>query len=307
MLQPLVDGLLAQGVAEVSEGAVIIPFDKSDGKGLKDQPFLIRKKDGAALYGTTDLATVRFRLDTWAPKRVLYVTDTRQQLHFKQLFAATNKLGWNQAELVHVWFGLLSLPEGNMSSRSGNVIHLKALLDAAVDKAREIVDMKSAELPDEERALVAEAVGVSAVRYADLSQNPQANVVFDWDKMMAMEGNTAPFLMYGHARLRSIQRKEALQHIVTEHGPVNDAERELTTLLLRFPSVVPAALEANRPSILAEYLFTVARAVNRFYSQSRIKGSVGVERAMRASLVAAASMTLSTGLGLLGIPALERM
>ena len=124
---------------------------------------------------------------------------------------------------------------------------------------------------------------------------------------MAMEGNTAPFLMYGHARLRSIQRKEELQHTVTEHGPVNDAERELTTLLLRFPSVVPAALEANRPSILAEYLFTVARAVNRFYSQSRIKGSVGEERAMRASLVAAASMTLSTGLGLLGIPALERM
>ncbi len=307
MLQPLVEGLLAQGVAEVSEGAVIIPFDKSDGKGLKDQPFLVRKKDGAALYGTTDLATVRFRLDTWAPKRVLYVTDTRQQLHFKQLFAATNKLGWNQAELVHVWFGLLSLPEGNMSSRSGNVIHLKALLDAAVDKAREIVDLKSAELPDDERALVAEAVGVSAVRYADLSQNPQANVVFDWDKMMAMEGNTAPFLMYGHARLRSIQRKEDLQHVVTGHGPVNDAERELTTLLLRFPSVVPAALEANRPSILAEYLFTVARSVNRFYSQSRIKGSVGEERAMRASLVAAASMTLSTGLGLLGIPALERM
>ena len=307
MLQPLVDSLLEQGVAEESDGAVIIPFDKSDGKGLKDQPFLIRKRDGAALYGTTDLATVRFRLDTWAPDRVLYVTDTRQQLHFKQLFAAAKKLGWNQSELWHVWFGLLSLPEGNMSSRAGNVINLKDLLDAAVAKAREIVDDKSAELSEQERAMVAEAVGVSAVRYADLSQNPQANVVFDWDKMMAMDGNTAPFLMYGHARLRSIQRKEGLEHAVTAHAPVNEAERQLSTLLLRFPDVVPAALDASRPSIVAEYLFTVARAVNRFYSQSRIKGSVGEERAMRASLVAAASMTLSAGLGLLGIPALERM
>lgn len=307
MLQPLVETLLEQGLAEESDGAVIIPFEKSDGKGLKDQPFLIRKRDGAALYGTTDLATVRFRIDTWAPARVLYVTDTRQQLHFKQLFAATKKLGWNQSELWHVWFGLLSLPEGNMSSRAGNVINLKDLLDAAVEKAREIVDVKSAELPEEERALVAEAVGVSAVRYADLSQNPQANVVFDWDKMMAMDGNTAPFLMYGYARLRSIQRKVGLEHVVTAHGPINDAERQLATLLLRFPDVVPAALDASRPSILAEYLFTVARAVNRFYSQSRIMGSEGEELAARASLVAAASMTLSTGLGLLGIPALERM
>ena len=123
-LQPMVDALLESGVAEHSEGAVIVSFDASDGKGLDDTPMLIRKKDGAALYATTDLATVRHRLDTWKPAHILYVTDTRQQLHFRQLFASCKRLGWSDANLVHVWFGLLSLPGGTMSTRKGNVINL---------------------------------------------------------------------------------------------------------------------------------------------------------------------------------------
>lgn len=307
MLQPMVDQLLADGTAETSEGAVIIPFTKADGKGLDKQPFLIRKKDGAALYGTTDMATVRYRLDTWSPERMVYVTDTRQQLHFKQLFAACKKVGWTDSKLIHVWFGLLSLPEGNMSSRKGNVIHLKTLLDTAVEKARAIVDSASAELPEDQRAAIAEAVGVAAVRYADLSQNPQANVVFDWDKMMAMEGNTAPFLMYAHARLRSIQRKLELDTTVKAAAPTNDGERALAALLLRYPETVPAALEQNRPTILCDYLFSVARAVNRFYAGSRVKGAEGAELQARVALVAAAAQTLEAGLALLGVPALHRM
>ncbi|MCP4807334.1 MAG: arginine--tRNA ligase [Proteobacteria bacterium] len=307
-LQPLVDDILAKGVAEESKGAIVVPFTKKDGKGLGDTPLLIRKADGAALYGTTDLATVRFRLDEWAPVKMLYVTDTRQQLHFRQFFAASKKLGWvSDGMLEHVWFGLLSLPEGAMSSRKGNVIRLKDLLDEAVSRARAVVDHSSSHLPEEERAAIAEAVGIGAVRYADLSQNPQSNVTFEWDRMLAMDGNTAPFLMYSLARCRSIQRKGELSGEVAAFTPVEPLERELTKMLLKFPEVFDTALSSYRPNMLCDYLFQVAKALNRFYAEHRVLDAEGDTRVCRTSLVEATARTLEQGLGLLGIRALERM
>jgi len=308
MLVPLVDDMLASGVAQVSEGAVVIPFDKEDGKGLGDTPMLVRKRDGAALYGTTDLATVRHRIDTWSPARILYVTDTRQQLHFRQLFAATRKLGWSEAELVHVWFGMLTLPEGAMSTRKGNVIRLVDVLDEAASRARAVVDEKSPDLPEEERAAIAEAVGVGAVRYSDLSQNPQSNVVFDWGRMLSLDGNTAPFLLYSFARCRSLQRKGGIEAPSVEAASaVEPLERALVMTLLRFPEALEGALDNYRPNLLCEYLFGLATSFNRFYYELPVLKAGEIERKRRLSLVEATARVLGSGLEMLGICPLDRM
>ncbi len=309
MLAPIVDELLATGVAELSQDAVILPFTQADGKGLEDTPFLIRKRDGAFLYATTDIATVRHRLDTWQPTKVVYVTDTRQQLHFRQLFAAVAKFGWVEpGQLLHVWFGLLSLPEGAMSTRKGNVINLEDVLDEAVRRARAVVDEKSPMLPEAERAAVAEAVGVGAVRYSDLSQNPQSNVKFHWDRMLSLDGNTAPFLLYSYARGRSIQRKGGITAPqVLAAAPAHVLERDLVLALLRFGEAFDAALRSSRPNLLCDYLFNLATRFNRFYYELNVLEAEPADRARRLSLVEANAQVLAKGLSLLGIRTLERM
>ncbi len=309
MLGPIVDTLLETGVAEQSEGAVILPFAAEDGKGLEDTPFLIRKRDGAFLYATTDIATLRYRLDTWSPTRIVYVTDTRQQLHFRQLFACVAKLGWVEPkQLEHVWFGLLSLPGGAMSTRKGNVINLEDVLDEAVRRARQVVDEKSPQIPEAERAAVAEAVGIGSVRYADLSQNPQSNVTFDWERMLSLDGNTAPFLLYSYARGRSIQRKGGVtEPVVGTAAPEHALERELVLALLRFGESFDSALRSSRPNLLCDYLFNLATRFNRFYFELNVLQAEPADRERRLSLVEATARVLSTGMSLLGVRTLERM
>ncbi|MCK6520834.1 arginine--tRNA ligase [Myxococcota bacterium] len=308
MLQPMVDSLLASGIAQLSDGAVVIPFVDADGPGLAKAPMLIRKRDGAALYGTTDLATARYRLDRWSPSRIIYVTDTRQQFHFQQLFAACRKLGWTQAELVHCWFGLLSLPDGTMSSRKGNVITLKDLLDEAARHARALVDEKSPNLSDDERAKIAEAVGVASVRYADLSQNPQSDVTFRWEKMLTLDGNTAPFLMYSYARCRSLQAKGGITDwALTPFTPVEPVERELTVALTRLNEVIVSAMDGSRPNTLCDYLFNVAGLINRYYHDLPVLTAAPEDRARRLNVIEASARVLGQGLKLLGIQPLDRM
>ncbi len=308
MLGPIVDELMERGIAEVDDGAVVVRFVKADGKGLGKSPMLVRKRDGAALYATTDLAAIRYREQEWDPDHIVYVTDMRQQLHFRQVFAGARKAGLSDAALEHVWFGMLSLPEGAMATSKGNVIRLQVLLDEAVARALEVVNDKSPELPDDERAAIAEAVGVSAVRYADLSQNPQSNVTFDWDRMLALEGNTAPFLMYSNARCHSVRRKAGL-----ERGEVRDvslgepAERDLALALLRFPEALGTALAARRPNMLCDYLFGLAGSFNRFWYQCPVLKAAPAQRASRLALVEATARVLSRGMGLVGVKPLERM
>ncbi|MCB9758242.1 MAG: arginine--tRNA ligase [Alphaproteobacteria bacterium] len=307
-LQSLVDELLAAGVAADSEGAVVVPFEKADGKGLADTALVIRKSDGAALYGTTDLATIEERIQTWDPVRILYVTAHPQQLHFRQVFAAARKAGWTKPELEHVWFGMLTLPEGKLASREGRVITLKDLLDEAHRRARVLVDEKSPHLPEDERDEIAEAVGVGAVRYADLSQNPQSNIVFDWDKMISLDGNTAPFLMYSYARCRNIQSKGEIQdRSLVAFTPSHPLERELAVALLGFPEVVELALGTYRANLLCDYLFGVAKALNRFYGDCPVLRSEGETLATRLALVEASARVLGAGMQLLGIRPLDRM
>ncbi|MFH1464894.1 MAG: arginine--tRNA ligase [Pseudomonadota bacterium] len=309
MLAPLVEDLQARGLAEEDDGALVVRFDSSDGKGLGDSPMLVRKRDGAALYATTDLAALRYRQERWTPDAVVYVTDVRQQLHFRQVFAAAKKAGLCEATLEHVWFGMLTLPEGVMANRKGNVIRLEALLDEAANRARTVVDEKSPDIPEEERAAIAEAVGVSAVRYADLSQNPQSNVVFDWDRMLALEGNTAPFLMYSYARCRSIQRKAGIEDPAVERLTVAEpAERDLALALLRYPEALRTALAARRPNMLCDYLFGLAGAFNRFYYQVPVlRAEEPALVAARLGLVEATARVLGAGMGLVGVRTLDRM
>jgi arginyl-tRNA synthetase len=308
MLAPLVADLLARGLAEEDDGAVVLRFQEADGKALSESPMLIRKRDGAALYATTDLAALRYRHERWAPDAVIYVTDVRQQLHFRQIFAAARKAGLCTATLEHVWFGMLTLPEGVMANRKGNVIRLEALLDEATRRARAVVDEKSPELPEEERAAIAEAVGVSAVRYADLSQNPQSNVVFDWDRMLSLEGNTAPFLMYSYARCRSIQRKARIEAPTVARIEVAEpTERELALALLRYPEALHTALAARRPNMLCDYLFGLAGAFNRFYYQVPVLRAEPGQVEGRLGLVEATARVLHAGMAQVGVRALDRM
>jgi arginyl-tRNA synthetase len=316
-LGEMVDDLIARGIAVPDQGAVIVPFDESDGKGLSKNPLLIRKSDGAALYGTTDLATVLYRVREWAPERIIYETDVRQALHFKQVFAASRKLGVD-VDFVHVGHGMLRLGGDVVSTRKGaggsetRSLNLVDVLDTAVAHARSVVDQASAHLPDEERAAIAEAVGVAAVKVTDLSQNPATDIQFDWERMLAIEGDTAPYLLYAHARCYSIFRKAGLDLQAHDPGPVavaHESERALALLIARTPEAVLAAAEAAKPNLLAGHCFELARAFARFYAACRVLDAdlpAEVQRA-RLSLVAATARALGFALDLLGLVPLRRM
>ena len=309
-LQPLVDRALEAGIAEVSEGAVVIPFEPEDGKGLAKTPMLIRKSDGAALYGTSDLACIEYRIETWDPDLIVYVTDTRQQLHFRQVFAGARKLG-HAPRLQHVWFGMLRLPGGEVAAtRAGGTVNLVDLLDSAAAHARALVDDKSGHLPDEERAAIAEAVGVGAIKYTDLSQNPQSDVHFDWDRMLSLEGNTAPYLMYAYARCRSIVR-ESGQTAFEPGGVVLDhpTERDLALQVCRVSEAVLQAAQTWKPNALTDHLYAMCKAFSRFYTECRVLGDEVPEATTRSrlSLVLATAHALQTGMHLLGLRPLERM
>lgn len=298
----IVAGLLADGVAEHSEGAVIVKFSEP---ALKDHPAIVQKRDGAANYATTDLACLRYRVRRWNPERIVYVTDMRQQLHFQQFFTIGRRWGIT-AELQHSWFGMLVLPEGQMSTRKGNVIRLVDLFDEAVGRARKVVDQKSPELSEEERAAIAEAVGVGAVRYADLSQHPQTNVSFDWDRMLSLEGNTAPYLLYSHARAVSLLARAGEAPSPAALSAGHPFERELVLALLRTPEAVHTALETYRPNLLADQLFDLSNKFNRFYHELPVLTG-GDARASRLALVEASRRVLRFGMELLGLRVLDRM
>ncbi|MGA2854765.1 MAG: arginine--tRNA ligase, partial [Verrucomicrobiota bacterium] len=219
-LKPLVDELLAKGIARESEGAIAIFFD--DIPQLKERPALIRKSDGGFNYATTDLATLAHRLETWKPDEIIYVTDGRQQLHFQQLFAAFHK--WQavgvqalaceggtlkrELQLAHVWFGSILGEDGKpFKTRSGETVKLADLLDEAEERAFKIVSEKNPDLPEAQKREIARVTGLGAVKYADLLPNRQSDYVFSWDKMLALNGNTAPYLQYAYARIKSIFRK----------------------------------------------------------------------------------------------------
>ena len=295
-----------KGLARESEGALVVFLDDE-----KMPVCIVRKSDGAYNYATTDLATVFARAEEFAPDAVIYVTDERQQLHFRQIFAIAKKMGV-ATRLAHVWFGLMRLPEWTFSTRQGNVIKLERLLDEAQTRALAVVKAASPEMPVEQQWEVARAVGIGAVKYADLSQNPQSLVTFTWEKALALDGNSAPYLQYACARIASVLDKyrerfpgqDPAAHPIRLTEPI---ERRLAVRLLRFPEAVIHAAETFKPNLLADYLYDLAQTYSTFYQNVPfLKAEEGL-RESRVRLCELTMKTLRQGLSLLGIETPERI
>ncbi|MGF1483857.1 MAG: arginine--tRNA ligase [Opitutales bacterium] len=303
------------GLAQESEGALVV-FHPEHPR-FKKYPFLIRKKDGASNYASTDLATVLYRVEQWQAREVIYVTDGRQQDHFQQLFLTTQKWfearGYPMPRLRHVWFGVILGSDGKaIKTRTGEPILLKALLEEAVERARQVVAEKNPELPAQEQQLVARTVGLGAVRYFDLSSNRTQDYVFDWERMLAFDGNTAPYLLYAVARIHAIFRKAQLVpgDRANEAGASpfeTETELALARKLAGFPAALDLALAELRPHFLCTYLYELAGQFSSFYNADRVIVEAADVKARRLVLCARTLWMLETGLHLLGLETLERM
>ena len=299
-LSETVQLLQDKSLAVESEGALVV---KLEDEGMP--VCIVRKSDGGFNYAATDIATVRNRVAEFSPDRIVYVTDERQQLHFKQFFAICAKLGYT-THLEHVWFGLMRLPEGTFSTRQGNVIKLEALLDEAERRALEIVQASNSEMSETEQKDLAAAIGIGAIKYADLSHDPQTLIVFTWEKALALEGNSGPYLQYAYARVCSLLDKYAAQvqgcdplaNVLLLSDPI---EKELALRLMQFPATVLRAAEAYKPSVLADYLFSLSQTYSSFYQRSPVLKAEPAVRDSRIRLCAMVAQVLAEGLGLLGM------
>lgn len=325
-LKQVAQELLDLGIAQESEGALCVfsdgtlppeqdPFLIKDKDGWRPNPALVQKSDGAANYTTTDLATLQYRSETWQPDEVVYVTDGRQQLHFRQLFAIFRR--WKpelaaRMRLAHVWFGAILGDDGKpFKTRSGETIRLTDLLDEAEDRALKIVTEKNPDLPEAERREIARMIGIGAIKYADLVPNRQSDYVFSWDKMLSLTGNTAPYLQYSYVRILSIFRKRDAEGGAAAAPAAfqfaEPAELALLKKLYQFGEVLPQVLEDYRPNALATYLFELAGQFHSFFEACPVLRSEGAVRESRLALCEATGRVLKQGLGLLGIECPEKM
>jgi len=320
-LPRIVERLLKSGIAEISEGAVVVFF--RDIPELADKPCIIRKRDGGFNYATTDIATVDYRLDDLKAESVWYVVGAPQTLHFKQIFEIARRQGY-QADLRHITFGsILGEDRKLMKTRSGENVPLRDLLEEACKRARKIIDEKNPDLSEAEKVDIAQKIGIGAVKYADLSQYRMTDYVFSWDKMLSLQGNTAPYLQNAYVRIRSIFRKAGESRVATSlwgvetetgHRPVgtkltltNPAETNLAKRLCQFAEIVPHVLKDFRPNILANYLFEVANSFHTFYEACPVLKSEEPARSSRLALCDLTGRVLYRGLDLLGIKVPEKM
>jgi len=318
-LQPLVDELRRKDIVRESEGALAAFFE--DIPQLKDNPALVQKSDGAFNYATTDLATLQYRLETWHPDEIIYVTDGRQQLHFQQVFAIFRRR-YREAsvKLAHVWFGSILGEDGKpFKTRSGETVKLADLLDEAEERALQVVSAKNLErsegerLPEAQLPEIARVVGLGAIKYADLLPNRQTDYEFSWDKMLALNGNTAPYLLYAYARIRSIFRKgnvtqdAALVSTETELALGAAEELALGKHLVNFGFVLEGVLVDYRPNLLCNYLYELAGHFMRFFENCPVLKAEPALRGSRLLLCDLTSRVLRQGLDVLGIGTLEQM
>ncbi len=323
-LKAVVEELRARGIARDSEGAVCVFSDGS--LPPKDDPFLIhkdgawapnpcliQKSDGGFNYATTDLATLAHRLETWRPDEIIYVTDGRQQLHFRQLFATFRR--WHpeaKVKLAHVWFGSILGEDGRpFKTRAGETVKLADLLDEAEERAFQLVTRLRPELSEAKRREIARVVGIGAVKYADLLPNRQSDYLFSWDRMLALEGNTAPYLLYAYTRTQSLARKARESGVSA--GDVSELklgaleEIALAKHLLNFGLVLEAVGEEYRPNFLCNYLYELAGLLSRFWEGCPVLKSADPERSSRLRLSELTGAVLKQGLEVLGLETTDQM
>ncbi|MGW6698234.1 arginine--tRNA ligase [Nocardia sp. NPDC055049] len=311
-LADTVSELLDKGVAVESDGAVVVLSEQV--KGPDDQPavLMVRKRDGGYGYDSTDLATIRYRITSLHADRLLYVTDSRQALHFQLVFEAARRAGWltEAIEVAHVAYGTILGPDGKpFKTRAGGTVRLMDLLDEAVGRARVVVAEKNPDLSYAELDAIAEQAGIGAVKYADLSTSRVKDYTFDPDRMTTLNGNTGVYLQYAHARVCSILRKAdaATSAIVDIGGPMEPAERELALCLDGYGTVLAEVADTLEPHRLAGYLYELARVYTSFYDSCPVLAADEPIRLNRISLCQLTARTLALGLGQLGIAAPQRM
>ena len=323
-LKNVVQELRDRGIAQESQGAIAVftdgstppkedPFLVQRDEEWIPNPLLIQKADGASNYATTDLATLAYRWETWQPDEVIYVTDGRQQLHFRQLFAIWKRWQPERAErikLAHVWFGSILGEDGKpIKTRSGETVPLFEVLDEAEERAFKVVSEKNPELPESDRREISKRVGIGAVKYSDLSPNRQSDYIFNWEKMLSLQGNTAPYLQYAHARIQSIFRKSGeVRQFTTEPVVLRHAdELSLAKQLLRFGITLEAVAAEYRPNYLCLYLHELAGLFARFYESCPVLKADPADRPGRLLLCEMTGRVLKKGLEVLGIEAPDQM
>ncbi|ACV39839.1 arginine--tRNA ligase [Leptotrichia buccalis] len=309
MMPSVLEELKKKNIAREDQGALVVFFEDD-----KLPPAIVQKKDGSFLYTTSDLATMKFRKNELKVDEAVYLTDDRQQNHFKQVFEIGKMLGEPyDYKKTHIVFGIMRFGDQIFSSRSGNTIRLVDLLDEAKKQVKKVIDEKNPNIPEEEKEKIAETIGSGAIKYFDLSQNRTSDITFTWEKVLNFEGNTGPYLQYTYVRIMSIFRKLEEENINVENMDIvldemDGIERELASELLKFPQAVVKSYENFRPNIIADYLFDTAKLFNSFYNSSSILKEED-KQVMDARILLAkkTAFVLKEGLELLGIKTVNRM
>lgn len=311
ILADTVDELVNAGIAVESDGALVFLSEEVTGPEDTPVPLMVRKRDGGYGYDTTDLATIRYRIHDLKANRLLYVTDSRQALHFRLIFEAARKAGWltEAIEAIHIAYGTVLGPDGRpFKTRAGGTVRLLDLLDDAVSRARAVVAEKNPELEAAELDQIAEQAGIGAVKYADLSTSRVKDYAFDVDRMVSFVGNTGVYLQYAHARIRSILRKAGDPVVSIDATlPLKPAERALALELDAYATTLAEVSETLEPHRLCGYLYDLARDFTTFYEACHVLSAEEPVRGNRLALCQLTARTLNHGLSLLGISAPERM
>lgn len=295
------------GIATESQGAIVIPFGKDE------PPLIIQKNDGGYLYATFDLATMRYRVKRWKPQQMLYVVANEQTQYFDQVFRAGEKLGWLKREqAIHVKFGMLRGEDlKKLSTRGGKIFLLEDVINEAISRARKIVEDKNPSLSKKEKESISRMIGIGALKYNDLSQNRNTDIIFDWNRMLDLTGNSAPYIQYSYARLRSIVHKSQISPSKlrkTDLAPLNTTEElMLIKKVLQLPEAVRNAAKELAPNFVANYLWGLANLASAFYEKHPVLKAESGLRHARLALIAKTAATLKAGLDLLGIEAPERV
>ncbi|MBA5809590.1 arginine--tRNA ligase [Morganella morganii] len=313
MLPGIVSDLMNRGIAEESEGAIVVYLDEFKNKEGEPMGVIIRKKDGGYLYTTTDIACAKYRHDVLHADRVLYYIDSRQHQHLMQAWTIVRKAGYipESMTLEHHMFGMMLGKDGKpFKTRAGGTIRLSDLLDEAVERAEKLIREKNSDMPEDELKQLAEVVGIGAVKYADLSKSRTTDYIFDWDNMLAFEGNTAPYMQYAYTRVASVFKRADIDADSLTHPIIltDDRERQLAARLLQFEETITAVAREGLPHMMCSYLYDLAGLFSGFYEHCPILAAESEElRQSRLKLALLTQKTLKAGLNTLGIGTVEKM